>query len=54
MNLLFYFVGFHKMSAPKSIGCGTIIDADGTILTCAHVVSDFQGLRYFPKGKVSD
>lgn len=42
------------MSTPKSIGCGTIIDADGTILTCAHLVCYFQGLRYFSKGKVSD
>lgn len=41
------------MTVGKSIGSGTIIDADGTILTCAHVVVDFQGLRSLSKGKVS-
>lgn len=43
--------GFHGLSAGRSIGSGTIIDADGTILTCAHVV-DFQGLSISSKGKV--
>ncbi|KAL5992494.1 putative protease Do-like 14 [Asimina triloba] len=33
--------GFHGMTLGKSIGSGTIIDPDGTILTCAHVVADF-------------
>ncbi|KAM3307359.1 hypothetical protein P3S67_009102 [Capsicum chacoense] len=42
---------FHGLSAGRSIGSGTIKDADGTILTCAHVV-DFQGLRISSKGKV--
>lgn len=37
----------------KSIGSGTIIDADGTILTCAHVVVDFQNIRQSSKGRVS-
>lgn len=37
----------------KSIGSGTIIDKDGTILTCAHAVVDFQGRRISSKGKVS-
>lgn len=46
------FVGFHGMTVGKSIGSGTIIDDDGTILTCAHVVVDFQGLRSSSKGKV--
>ncbi|KAL0387447.1 UNVERIFIED_CONTAM: putative protease Do-like 14 [Sesamum radiatum] len=45
-------VGFHGMTVGKSIGSGTIIDDDGTILTCAHVVVDFQGLRSSSKGKV--
>ncbi|XP_015875044.3 putative protease Do-like 14 isoform X1 [Ziziphus jujuba] len=36
----------------KGIGSGTIIDKDGTILTCAHAVVDFHGLRPSMKGKV--
>lgn len=36
------------------MGSGTIIDADGTILTCAHVVVDYQGRRVTSKGKVSN
>ncbi|CAN4110186.1 unnamed protein product [Withania somnifera] len=43
--------GFHGLNTGRSIGSGTIIDADGTILTCAHVV-DFQGLSISSKGKV--
>jgi len=45
-------VGFHGISMGKSIGSGTIIDADGTILTCAHVVVDFQNIRHSSKGRV--
>ncbi|KAL3632964.1 putative protease Do-like 14 [Castilleja foliolosa] len=44
--------GFHGMTVGRSIGSGTIINEDGTILTCAHVVVDFQGLRSLSKGKV--
>ncbi|XP_077229190.1 trypsin family protein with PDZ domain-containing protein isoform X2 [Tasmannia lanceolata] len=44
--------GFHGMTLGKSIGSGTIIDSDGTILTCAHVVVDFQSTRSVSKGKV--
>ncbi|XXG89535.1 hypothetical protein AAC387_Pa12g1513 [Persea americana] len=44
--------GFHGMMLGKSIGSGTIIDPDGTILTCAHVVVDFQSTKTVPKGKV--
>ncbi|KAL1198031.1 putative protease Do-like 14 [Cardamine amara subsp. amara] len=44
--------GFHGISIGKSIGSGTIIDADGTILTCAHVVVDFQNIRHSSKGRV--
>ncbi|XP_073041634.1 putative protease Do-like 14 isoform X2 [Primulina eburnea] len=44
--------GFGGMTMGKSVGSGTIIDEDGTILTCAHVVVDFQGLRSSSKGKV--
>ncbi|XP_061351572.1 putative protease Do-like 14 [Gastrolobium bilobum] len=40
------------ITTKRSIGSGTIIDKDGTILTCAHVVVDFQGTRSFYKGKV--
>ncbi|KAL9447291.1 hypothetical protein AB3S75_014879 [Citrus x aurantiifolia] len=36
----------------RGIGSGAIVDADGTILTCAHVVVDFHGSRALPKGKV--
>lgn len=35
-----------------SIGSGTIIDPDGTILTCAHVVVDSQSRGVLAKGKV--
>ncbi|XP_024007648.1 putative protease Do-like 14 isoform X2 [Eutrema salsugineum] len=44
--------GFYGISTGKSIGSGTIIDADGTILTCAHVVVDFQNIRQSSKGRV--
>ncbi|RRT40787.1 hypothetical protein B296_00056190 [Ensete ventricosum] len=36
----------------KSIGSGTIIDPDGTILTCAHCVANFHSMRRVSKGKV--
>ncbi|KAL5566042.1 hypothetical protein UlMin_029206 [Ulmus minor] len=36
----------------RAIGSGTIIDEDGTILTCAHAVVDFHGPRPTTKGKV--
>lgn len=48
-----HLVGFFGMTTGKSIGSGTIIDTDGTILTCAHVVVDFQDMRGSSKGKVS-
>ncbi|XP_052193721.1 putative protease Do-like 14 isoform X2 [Diospyros lotus] len=35
-----------------SIGSGTIVDADGTILTCAHLVVDFQGRKVVSEDKV--
>ncbi|KAK9691914.1 hypothetical protein RND81_09G228400 [Saponaria officinalis] len=44
--------GIYGLTMGKSIGSGTIIDPDGTILTCAHVVVDFQGMRASSKGKV--
>ncbi|KAJ9557097.1 hypothetical protein OSB04_011711 [Centaurea solstitialis] len=45
--------GFRGISVGNSIGSGTIIDDDGTILTCAHVVVDFQGgFKSSSKGKV--
>ncbi|MED6120148.1 hypothetical protein PIB30_018357 [Stylosanthes scabra] len=40
------------VTAGKSIGSGTIIDKDGTILTCAHVVVNFQGTTSLSKGKI--
>ena len=46
-------VGSYGITNGKSIGSGTIIDEDGTILTCAHVVVDFPGMRDSAKGKVS-
>lgn len=64
MLLVYYFteacsnfylcLGSYGMTTGRSIGSGTIIDKDGTILTCAHVVVDFQGLGSLSKGKVSD
>ena len=47
------FADFKGITVGRSIGSGTIIDPDGTILTCAHVVVDFQGLNESSKGKVS-
>ncbi|XP_057439365.1 putative protease Do-like 14 isoform X2 [Lotus japonicus] len=44
--------GFHGVTTGRSIGSGTIINQDGTILTCAHVVVDFQGARSSTKGKI--
>ncbi|OMP03309.1 hypothetical protein COLO4_10501 [Corchorus olitorius] len=44
--------GYYGLATGRSMGSGTIIDADGTILTCAHVVVDFQGRRITSKGKV--
>ncbi|OWM72479.1 putative protease Do-like 14 [Punica granatum] len=45
--------GFFGIPVGKNIGSGTIIDKDGTILTCAHVVVDFQGPRSPSTGKVA-
>ncbi|KAJ8772001.1 hypothetical protein K2173_027178 [Erythroxylum novogranatense] len=45
-------LGFYSIAAVKSVGSGTIVDSDGTILTCAHVVANFQGTRPLSKGKV--
>ncbi|KAM0842528.1 hypothetical protein ACQ4PT_058309 [Festuca glaucescens] len=42
----------HGWALEKSIGSGTIIDPDGTILTCAHVVADFQSTKAVLRGKV--
>ncbi|XP_011628683.1 putative protease Do-like 14 [Amborella trichopoda] len=44
--------GFSGMTLGKNIGSGTIIDPDGTILTCAHVVVGFQSARSPYKRKV--
>ncbi|XP_062004269.1 putative protease Do-like 14 [Rosa rugosa] len=44
--------GIFGVGVGKGIGSGTIIDEDGTILTCAHAVVDFHGLRASSKGKV--
>ncbi|XP_017977821.1 PREDICTED: putative protease Do-like 14 [Theobroma cacao] len=44
--------GIYGISTRRNICSGTIIDADGTILTCAHVVADFQGMRSTINGKV--
>ncbi|OEL26117.1 putative protease Do-like 14 [Dichanthelium oligosanthes] len=41
----------HGWLLEESIGSGTIIDPDGTILTCAHVVADFQSTKAFVRGK---
>ncbi|KAF7805100.1 putative protease Do-like 14 [Senna tora] len=44
--------GLYGMTIGKGLGSGTIIDKDGTILTCAHVVVGFQGIRNSSNGKV--
>ncbi|KAI5326417.1 hypothetical protein L3X38_035491 [Prunus dulcis] len=44
--------GEYGISPGKGMGSGTIINQDGTILTCAHAVVDFHGLRASSKGKV--
>lgn len=43
---------FYGFATGKSIGSGTIINKDGTILTCAHVVVDFHGTKGSSKGKI--
>ncbi|KAK7397190.1 hypothetical protein VNO78_18357 [Psophocarpus tetragonolobus] len=43
---------FFGITTGKSIGSGTIINKDGTILTAAHVVVDFLGTRGSSKGKI--
>ncbi|XP_065853083.1 putative protease Do-like 14 [Euphorbia lathyris] len=43
---------FYGVTIGTSAGSGTIIDSDGTILTCAHVVVDIPGKRTTTKGKV--
>ena len=53
LNAHLFVIGFYGLTMGKSIGSGTIINADGTILTCAHVVVDFQGMRASSKGKVA-
>ena len=50
---LIVFIGVYRANVVKGVGTGTIIDQDGTILTCAHGVVNFQGLRASLKGKVS-
>ncbi|KAJ3671534.1 hypothetical protein LUZ60_007613 [Juncus effusus] len=45
--------GINGLILEKSIGSGTIIDPNGTILTCAHVVVHFRNGKMYPKGKVS-
>ena len=51
-NFNFGFVGIFGIGGGKGIGSGTIIDKDGTILTCAHAVVDFHGRKIASKGKV--
>lgn len=47
------FVAMYGNFGGKSIGSGTIIDKDGTILTCAHAVAYLNGRRISSKVKVS-
>ncbi|KAF7137172.1 hypothetical protein RHSIM_Rhsim07G0186800 [Rhododendron simsii] len=51
---LVYFLlsDIYGLAMGKSDGSGTIIDSDGTNLTCAHAVVDFKGLRSPSEGKV--
>lgn len=46
-------VGDQKGSG-SSRGSGTIIDPNGTILTCGHLVLDSRGRKVTSKGKVRD
>lgn len=46
------YADLYGFTSVRSIGSGTIINKDGTILTCAHVVVNFQGARSSSKGKV--
>lgn len=50
--MVLHISGYFGLMVGKSVGCGTIIDPDGTILTCAHVVVDPQGPRTVFKRKV--
>ncbi|KAJ6817825.1 putative protease Do-like 14 [Iris pallida] len=45
--------GIPGLILEKSIGSGTIIDPNGTVLTCAHVVVDFEGMKTALRGKVA-
>lgn len=49
----YFFAGLYGPMLAKSIGSGTIIDPDGTILTCAHCVADIANMKRVSKGKVS-
>ncbi|KAK9291419.1 hypothetical protein L1049_019366 [Liquidambar formosana] len=44
--------GLNGLTLGKSTGSGTIINSDGTILTCAHVVVGSKGYKPTSKGKV--
>lgn len=50
--MIFLLTGYQGLTVGKSMGSGFIIDKDGTILTCAHVVVDSQYLSTSSKGKV--
>ena len=49
-----FFVDVHGWVQEQSIGSGTIIDPDGTIFTCAHVVADFQSTKAIVRRKVAN
>ncbi|KAL2345676.1 hypothetical protein Fmac_006961 [Flemingia macrophylla] len=51
-GLTIHHTDFFGITSGKSIGSGTIINKDGTILTAAHVVVDFNGSRRSSKGKI--
>ncbi|KAL6129595.1 hypothetical protein ACLB2K_072945 [Fragaria x ananassa] len=42
--------GMYGVGVGNGIGSGTIIDEDGTILTCAHAVVDFHGPELHQRG----
>lgn len=52
-KVILIVAGIYGLTLGRSIGSGTIIDSNGTILTCAHVVVDFQGVKASSKGNVS-
>ncbi|XP_042423420.1 serine carboxypeptidase-like 19 [Zingiber officinale] len=50
----YFFSDVYGHMPIMGIGSGTIIDPDGTILTCAHCIADFSSRQVILKGKVAN